>query len=396
VNPIATVQKRNNSYRVRVSCGYDLNGKQIFKSATFRPDPNLTPKQEEKALNNFVLEFEKKVATGQVLDGNIHFADFAEKWFHDYAEVQLAPKTVARYKALMGRINAAIGNIKLDKIQPHHLISFYKNLAEDGMNIKTGGKLSERTIQHHHRLISAILNTAVQWQVIFANPTQRVKPPKVTQKEVSYLDEIQTKEVIHLLEDEPIKYKTVIILAIYSGLRRGELCGLKWEDINFNDQILSVRRSVQALPDMGLIEKLPKTNSSIRTMKLSNEAIILLKEYKKWQAEQRIKLGDIWVNNDYLFTQWNGEVMHPDTLTGYFSKFAKRNNLPKGISLHSLRHTNATLLIAGGMPIRTVAGRLGHAQTSTTTNIYAHALQSADAKSAEVLEDMLNPVKKTI
>ena len=390
---MANVIKRNNSYLVTVSAGYDINGKQIRKTATFRPDSALTAKQQEKALNEFVVLFEKKVQEGQVLDSSIRFASFAEKWFNDYAEEQLAPKTIERYKSLMTRINQAIGNIRLDKLQPHHLISFYKNLAEDGMNEKTGGKLSAKTIQHHHRLISAILNTAVQWQLLFANPTQRVKPPKVTQREISYLDEYQAQEMIRLLNNEPLKYRTALILAIYSGLRRGELCGLKWQDVDFNNNTLSVRRSIQALSNKGIFEKSPKNNSSLRTIKLSNEAVLFLNEHKKWQEEEKHKLGSKWVDGDYIFTQWNGEVIHPDTLTGYFGKFAKKNNLPKGVTLHSLRHTNATLLIAGGMPIRTVASRLGHAQTSTTTNIYTHALQSAEAKAAEVLEDMLNPVK---
>ena len=133
---MANVIKRNSSYLVTVSAGYDINGKQIRKTATFRPDSALTAKQQEKALNEFVVLFEKKVQEGQVLDSSIRFASFAKKWFNDYAEEQLAPKTIARYKSLMTRINQAIGNIRLDKLQPHHLISFYKNLAEDGMNEK--------------------------------------------------------------------------------------------------------------------------------------------------------------------------------------------------------------------------------------------------------------------
>jgi len=390
---MAHIVKRGKSYTVRVSCGYDINGKQIFKNKTFRPPEGLSAKQEKKALDEFVLDFERQAKLGRVLDGNIRFVEFCEKWFKDYAEGNLQPKTLQRYKEFAARCNQAIGNIKLEDIRPHHLNDFYSNLAEPGMNKRTGGFLSPKTIQEHHRFISKVLNTAVQWQIIYENPATRATPPKVKQAEVLYLDEEQAKMVITALEQEEQKYKTALILAIYSGLRRGELCGLKWQDIDFEGKIISVRRTLQYLASIGLYEKEPKTKSSLRSLKLPDEIFHLLREHKSWQDEQRTAHGTAWEDNDYILTQQDGKPMHPDTLTDFFSRLAKKLDLPKGISFHSLRHTSATLLIAGGMSPRTVASRLGHAQVSTTMNIYSHQLQSADAKAAEVLSDMLNPVK---
>jgi len=390
---MAHIVKRGKSYTVRVSCGYDINGKQIFKNKTFRPPEGLTAKQEKKALDEFVLDFERQAKLGRVLDGNIRFVEFCEKWFKDYGEKNLQLKTLQRYKEFAARCNQAIGNIKLEDIRPHHLNDFYSNLAEPGMNKRTGGFLSPKTIQEHHRFISKVLNTAVQWQIIYENPATRATPPKVKQAEILYLDEEQAKMVITALEQEEQKYKTALILAIYSGLRRGELCGLKWQDIDFEGRIISVKRTLQYLASIGLYEKEPKTKSSLRSMKLPSEIFHLLKEHRAWQDEQRTAHGTAWEDNDYILTQQDGKPMHPDTLTDFFSKLAKKLSLPKGISFHSLRHTSATLLIAGGMSPRTVASRLGHAQVSTTMNIYSHQLQSADAKAAEVLSDMLNPVK---
>ena len=390
---MATVQKRNGSYLIRCSAGYDMSGKQLRKSTTWIPAPNMTPKQEEKALQEAIIRFEIQVKEGKILDGNIRFVDFADKWLSDYAEKHLAPRTILHYKNVLRRINQAIGNIRLDKLQPHHLMKFYDNLGEEGVR-SGGGKLSPKMIREHHNLISSILHTAVEWQVIFANPTERVKPPKLQRQEQQYLDENGAKRVIELLADADIKYRTAVIMLIYSGLRRGELCGLKWNDIDFENSIITIRRITQYLPHIGIIEKEPKTRSSMRTMNLPLEAFALLKEHRKWQAEQRIKLGDIWQDSDYIFTHWDGKPIHLDTLTNFFSKFAKKHDLPKGTTLHSLRHTNATLLIASGIPIRTVSSRLGHAQTSTTANIYAHAIQSADAKAAEVIGDILNPTQK--
>ena len=165
--------------------------------------------------------------------------------------------------------------------------------------------------------------------------------------------------------------------------------GLEWKDINFKKKQLKIVRTSQCVPNMGIITKQPKTHSSLRVIDLSDTAIILLKNYQKWQIQERFRLGDKWVDTDRLFCQWNGTPIHPDTITGWFRDFIKRNNLPK-VTIHSLRHTNATLLIASGTDIRTIAGRLGHAQTSTTVNTYSHVIQSANRVAADRLDAMLN------
>ena len=128
-----------------------------------------------------------------------------------------------------------------------------------------------------------------------------------------------------------------------------------------------------------------ETNSNI-------DALDILKEHKMQQAKEFFKLGDKWVRSNKVFTQWNGKPIHPDTITGWFSRFIKKNNLPP-IHLHSLRHTNATLLIASGADLRTVSKRLGHSNMTTTSNIYTHAIKSADERAAELLGDILNPMK---
>jgi integrase len=392
---MATVQKRGNAYTIKVSCGYDINGKQIIKSTTWKPETGLTPKQTEKELERQKFLFEERVKNGHCLDGNIKFAEFTDKWLLDYAEKQLAPKTLARYKELLKRIIPAIGHIHLDKIQPHHLLALYSNLAEPGINIKTGQGLSSKTILHHHRLISSIMNTAVQWQVILSNPAERAKPPKVMRSEAKYLDEVQSQKVIELLANEPIQYRTMITLFIYSGLRRGELCGLEWKDVDFKNHLINVARASQYLPGKGIFEKETKNISSERTISLAPLVFDNLREFKGWQLQERVKLGDQWVESDRLFTQWNGNPIHPDTITSWFADFIKKNDLPH-VSIHSLRHTNATLLIAGGTDIRTVSKRLGHAQTSTTGNIYAHAIRSADEATSGTLETLLNPINKKL
>ena len=252
--------------------------------------------------------------------------------------------------------------------------------------------LSGKTKLHYHRFLSAMLETAVQWQYIPSNPCRRVKAPRTDESESSYLDEDQAVALISALDDAPIQYRTAVLLLMNTGLRRGELCGLEWRDIDFEKGILSVRRNSIYIPGKGISDQTPKTRNSARSIKLPESSIQLLKKYRAWQAERRLMLGDWWHDSGKLFTKDNGEPMHPDSLTNWFSKFIKRNDLPH-VTLHGLRHTNATLLIAAGTNIRTVAARLGHSRASTTANIYAHAIQSADAIAAEALDAVLAPKK---
>lgn len=458
---MASIQKRGDCYRITVSCGYDVNGKQIRKQETWRPEPGMTQRQITKAVEREAVLFEERCRRGQVLDGGIRFADFAELWFADYAEKQLRPTTIAGYRKMMPRINAAIGHIRLDKLQPHHLMSFYANLEEPGVRtvtryraqntlsellhsrgmsqaelarksgvtvakvsalIKNGtgvytknaqriadalavpletvfdpvasnGTLSGNTIQHHHRLISTILSTAVKWQVIFSNPCERVDPPKIARKEAKYLDEEQTVKLLEALQDEPEQYCVAITLLLYLGLRRGELCGLEWQDIDFDRGLLTVCRSSLYVPHKDVFEDETKNISSRRVLKLSDGVLTMLKAHRLYQQEHRLQIGDQWHETGRLFTKWNGEPLHPDTLTNWFSRFIRRNDLPP-VTLHSLRHTNATLLIAAGVNVKTVSAHLGHSTIATTANIYAHQIQSAEAAAADALEEKLLVAKR--
>lgn len=449
---MATIRKRGSNYQIRVSLGYDVTGKQIEKSTTWKPPIGMTEKQIKKELNRQAVLFEEKCLTGQFLDGNITFSDFTEKWFKEYAEKQLKARTLDCYREYIPRITKAIGHIKLYKLQPCHLIEFYNNLAEQGvradikytactdikklMNEKgfsqkslaeranvaqrsvhsaaNGGNvvkatadkiaaalgendlfipvnadktLSGATVKAYHGLISSILTTAVQWQLIPSNPCHRVKPPQNEHKEAVILDDKQTKELILCLDKEPLKFKTAIMLILYTGLRRGELCGLNWSDIDFDNNIVLVNKSLLYTPSKGVYEDTPKTKRSSRAVQIPSDMTELLKQYHKEQLKQKLLLGDLWQNTDRVFTNDIGGNVSPCFFSTQFKKFLKRHNLPD-IHIHTLRHISATLLIANGVDIATVSNRLGHSDKSTTLNIYTHAIKAADEKAAEKLQDI--------
>lgn len=280
----------------------------------------MTERQREKELQRQAVIFEQEVQNGTFLDGNkITFEEFAEKWLKDYGEVNLAPKTLARYKDLLKRVYTGIGHIKLSKLQPHHLIEFYNNLSEEGIRldrkykaneniipllrenkkeiakecelnsrtisaIADGGVtmqvtaqkvsiainmpidkafvpydsdkgLSAKTIVHHHRIISTVLATAVQWQLITSNIAERVKPPKVEKTEAAHYDDATVLNMFKLLSSEPLKYQSAIYIALYGGLRLGEVTSLNWNDVDFTTGIINISKTSQYLPDKGIFEK---------------------------------------------------------------------------------------------------------------------------------------------
>ncbi|MFA6670598.1 MAG: site-specific integrase, partial [Bacillota bacterium] len=177
-----------------------------------------------------------------------------------------------------------------------------------------------------------------------------------------------------------------------TGCRRGELAALQWEHIDFNNGMLHVKQAAEYIPSVGVQVKPPKTQAGVRDIALPASTVRLLKDYRKWQLEQKMRLGNLWQGEEWVFTKWNGGSIFPDTIGDIFKKFLKRHNLPH-IRFHDLRHLAATLLIHEGLNVRAVAGRMGHANPDVTMRVYAHALRSADKQAANIMEGVIN--KKT-
>ena len=197
------------------------------------------------------------------------------------------------------------------------------------------------------------------------------------------------------VENENPKYRMMTILLLLTGMRKGEALGLEWKDIDFDRSVIHIERTSQYLPQIGMFTDETKNTSSDRAIKASPSLMDEFKRYCLWQNQERLKVGDQWHDYDRLFTRWNGEPMNPQTYNHWLKDFLARKGLPD-IVPHSLRHTNATLQIAHNIPLTTVAGRLGHANPSTTTKIYSHEIKSADAAAAEVLDDILIPKKTSV
>ena len=393
-----SIEKRGkNSYRLTVSEGFDLNGKPMIHRKTVHG----TKKDAEVELAKFVTE----VQNGLVIDGkSLKFSEFTEIWKRDYGSKELAPSTYKRYcRMLETRLLPYFGHFYINKIKPTDIMKFYDLLEKDTQLVRKQGNngaktkkpLSGKTILEHHRLLRAMLHKAVYWQLIVANPAERVQPPKARKPKRRSYDDEQTKillENLELLSIEDTKYKVAITLTIFTGVRLGELMGLEWQDVDFKNGIISINRSSQYLSDIGVFTKVPKTESSIREIAIPEFIISLLEEYKLWYEEQKSIYGELWTDSDRLFVQADGKPMHPSTISKWFVKYVGQIGLPV-INFHGLRHTNASLLVAQNIDIAVISARLGHAQISTTLDFYVHPLLSHNRKAGYALENLLLPTR---
>ena len=386
-----------NSYRLTVAEGFDLNGKPMIHRKTVHG----TKKDAEVELAKFVTE----VQNGLVIDGkSLRFSEFTEIWKRDYGSKELAPTTYKRYcRMLETRLLPYFGHFYINKIRPTDIMKFYDLLEKDTQLVrkkdnngaKTKKPLSGKTILEHHRLLRAMLHKAVYWQLIVANPAERVQAPKARKPKRKSYDDEQTKILLENLEKlsvEETKYKVAIILTVFTGVRLGELMGLEWQDVDFKNGIISINRSSQYLSDMGVFTKTPKTESSIREIAIPEFIISLLEEYKLWYEDQKSIYGELWTNSDRLFVQADGKPMHPSSISKWFVKYVSTIGLPV-INFHGLRHTNASLLVAQNVDIAVVSARLGHAQISTTLDFYVHPLLSHNRKAGYALENLLLPTR---
>lgn len=259
----------------------------------------------------------------------------------------------------------------------------------------TAYALSSQTLMHYYRLLNTILNKAVKWGYLNFNPASRTDSPHVEQKEILSLNTDEVAEMLALLEDEPLKYQAAVYIAVFGGLRVGEVTALRWSDIDFQLGRLSITKSRQYIAGIGNFEKSPKNESSKRELKLPAIALQKLSELKKEQTLARLKLGSQRIDDDNLFTQCNGEPMSPDTISHWFTRWISKTELPQ-ITFHGLRHSNASLLIAHGTNIVTVSKRLGHSRTSTTTDIYTHAIGKMDEEAANTLDSIFPQINRIL
>lgn len=398
---MASIRKRGNTYQIRVSAGYDINGRQLTKTMTWKPSETMTENQIKKELNRQATLFEEKVINGLAGDNRQSFAEYSRYVLNLKERAGLKRSTLERYLSFCHIIDSEIGHIKLSDIRPKHLNDLYLHLSADGMNQRTGGKLSNKTIVEYHRFISSVLSQAEKEMLIPYNPARKATPPKAEKNEANYFQTDELYNILSALKNEPIKYQLATMLLMTTGCRRGEILGLKWSNIDINNKSLDIRNNLLYSQSEGIYLTTTKTGKA-RKVRIPDELIPLLAEYKKEYINYKCNLGDLWqgpkklgvigsegwISDDFVFIQAYGKPMHPDTISGWLNKFSKKNNLPH-INPHAFRHTVASILISQGIDIVTVSKQLGHDKVSTTTDIYAHIINKASEQATDTISNVI-------
>ena len=246
------------------------------------------------------------------------------------------------------------------------------------------------TVTRHYRVLRAILSVAKKQQIIKENYAKSeyimtIKDPK---KPIKILDDKSAKKFAEgLWQEEDIRIKTALLILLFTGLRRGELCGLEWQDIDFENGELRVCRSSMNVARLGMITKEPKTANSIREISMPSSLTLQLKEYKKWWDDYIKNIGDRYDGNNRLFITHEGTPLYPSTIRYWLDRVTKKLGLPN-ISVHSLRHTNITVQLMAGIPMKTVSSRAGHSNIRITSDVYGHFLKSSDKEAAEKINSM--------
>ena len=381
---MATIKKRGDSYLIRVSCGYNVNGKHKEQSMTWKPDEGMTKKQIEKELNRQAVMFEESVNHGFKTSA-MKFQELAEEWFENYAKNALRSTTYERMLQLTHRVYPAIGHLRIDKITARHLQGFVNSLAKEGANEKTGNPLAPKTIRHNLSFISDVFSYAVRMDLVSDNPCRKVTIPKGEVKEKPIYSQEEIAQLLTAINGEDTKYRAFFYLIAYSGFRRSEMLGLEWKDIDFENNIISIKRTSNYTSERGIYTDTTKTKRSKRVLKISPYIMGILKELKDEQDEEALRLGDKWVESDRLFVKWNGEPMNNQTPYGWLKEFCEKNDMPF-YGIHSFRHFAASALISSGLDVVTVSGALGHCNSGTTLNVYAHMFQTAQARVAQAMD----------
>lgn len=383
-----SIQKRGkDSYLLRISNGFDEKGKRKYFVKTVHCTSMAKAKTE-------LAKYEAEIRGGVIYSSSkITFSQFVQVWLKDYCEPTLALKTIEGYKnKLELHILPTLGNMKLQNITTYHIQKLYTELSNKKTNrIDSNGNfkvLSQRSIHKVHEILSVIFNCALKWHYIPYNPCKEVTPPKIKQSKMNFYNEEQSKILFSLLDNEPLQYQVATLLAITTGLRRGEILGLHWDDIDFKKNEITIQRSVQYVSGKGIFEKEPKTDSSNRVLSVPSFCMEKISQLKTTQIKESFIKGTIWNRKENVFINEKGDIIHPDTITAWFSKFIKNTDLPS-VRFHDLRHTFATILLNKGMNIKTVSANLGHTNL-TTTNVYLHAIESANKECANIFENIVN------
>jgi integrase len=395
------IEKRGkNSWRLTVELGYDAKGEREFERKTIRiEDPEIlrAPRRLQNHLDEELVKFRMEIESGHYIrPEKLTLNQFYEIWNDKFVEPKLAEKTKISYRFhTMARILPYFEGKHMEKIKTLHILDYLDYLKTPEAIIKDGEIPGSATIVYNYRVLRSIFSKAVEWGVLKDNPMIGVKkPPEDDVKEMEVYDEKEIQYLFDALEDEPSHIRIQIILAVTTGMRRSEIAGLDWKNIDLINGTINIKQTVTMYKDGAPVIKGPKNKNSRRVIAIPASVIDELKAYRLDWAKMKLQLGDKWIANDweFLFCRTNGYPSDPERLTKRWIMFHRKHNL-KAIRLHDLRHTSISWMIYKKIHSSAIAKRAGHTNTKML-EIYGHIFESVDKAAADVFDDMVKPSKK--
>lgn len=366
----------------QITIGYGVDGKQKRKTFTGKTRDEVQQKIYEAVHQQYTGTF---IATDKVTVG-----EWLDNWLEVHKKEQLRPTTYESYEMLLRvHVKPVIGGIKLQKLQITNLQKMFNDFYRKGH--KNGGGLSDRTIKYIHTILKAALQQAVNEQLILRNPADFVTLRSVNRPEVEPLTQEEANKFLGMLKNH--RNFAAYYLAIMTGMRRGEILGLRWKDIDFKTGTLKINQClVQVKDEKGKYVRTfqpPKTQKSQRTIPLTDDIIKVLKAHKVRQNEEKMKNRKTYEDNGLVFCSEEGKPLWPRNFIRQYSKLLKDAGIPHR-KFHALRHTCATLLLEAGEELKNVQELLGHEKISTTADIYTKALDSAKRKAISKMQSIIN------
>ena len=365
-------QRSKGSWEIRYDGPSDRPGRRKFLSETVRG----TRRDAESVLRERLSAVEKG---SYVPKHGETVAEFLKTWLADYCAIGTTQRTQFGYEGYINRyMIPTIGNVPLQKLTSRQIQSIYSEMTKKG--------LSANTIRQAHAILNEALSHARTWGLLSHNPAEAITRPRVVRNELEMWDLSTIRRFLSLADASrfPYPYR----FAVLTGLRRSELVGLQWNQVDIPHGTLRVSRALHRITGHGLVEASTKTKRSRRSLELGSEALAVLQNVRLLQVEQKAIAGDFWQDTGYVFAQEDGTPIPGDKLTWGFSQIVKKNGLPH-MTFHGLRHAYATLALTGGVSLKVVSESLGHSSIAITADIYSHLLPGIQRAAAEVVEDQL-------